>query len=309
MIPFSLPTDAVTGFQLFTPQQDTTTTRGYQTWNKPQGCTFVYFYVQCPGGGGGGGFTGAAGTARGGGGGGGSGASVKMLIPAFLLPDTLYMRVYPGGAGGAANNAGANGVFNTISIAPNTTTQNQLYQTGGNAGGGGAGTGAAAGAVGTAGGAATIGNWSIGGFFLSNGGQAGTAGGAQTGAAGGALTTPTSSLTTGGTGGGGTPTANTDFAGGAITAAGPFPALAGGVAAAGAGNNGFGLNYRLDQIRNRLLPFFTTGGTGGGTAGAAGTAGAGAPGGWGSGGGGGGAGVTGGAGGKGGDGFIMVAWW
>ena len=85
--------------------------------------------------------------------------------------------------------------------------------------------------------------------------------------------------------------------------------MAGGVAAGGVGNPGFGTNTDINQLRARLVPFFTTGGTGGGTNGGAGVGGAGGAAGWGSGGGGGGAGVTGGAGGKGGDGFILIAWW
>jgi hypothetical protein len=107
-----------------------------------------------------------------------------------------------------------------------------------------------------------------------------------------------------------------DNKGGDITGVtGSWPTLAGGVAAAGAGNNGMGWGIQGFAITDPQTiavlmamgawPVFY-GGTGGGTAGAAGTGGRGGDGFYGCGGGGGGGGVTGGAGGNGGDGFVHI---
>lgn len=103
-----------------------------------------------------------------------------------------------------------------------------------------------------------------------------------------------------------------------MTGAGIWTTLAGGAAAAGAGNNGYPFQIYGGWTRTRTSAFpsdappigdYNYSGTGGGTAGTAGTAGAGGNGWFGNGGGGGGGGVTGGAGGRGGDGFIAITWW
>lgn len=283
------------------PSQDTTTTRGWRAWQVPSGASWVFIYMQGAGGGGGNGFSAAAGSARGGGGGGASGGLTKLFLPAVMLPNMLYFRP---GSGGAPVTAGTTSY---VSVAANTTVQNLVASIVGG-GAGGTGTGAAAGAAGTAGAATAVNLFAVHGLYFVQAGNAGFAGGAQTGAAGVSITQPTgvTSPTTGGAGGGGTPTANTNFAGGALSAAGPWPAIAGGLAGGGAGNPGCYDNIPLEKFAGRLAPFLTSGGTGGGTNGAAGTGGAGGQGGWGSGGGGGGGAVTGGAGGVGGDGFILV---
>jgi hypothetical protein len=296
-----LPADGISDWTVFVPPQDTTTTRGWVPWQKPPGCAWIYAHVQAAGGGGGNGFTGAAGTARGGGGGGGSGGVTKIFMPAFLLPDVLYVR--PGNGGAPVTN----GTVSYLAVAPNTTLNNAILSIAGG-GTGGTGTAAAGGTAGTAG-AATAPSVFVGaGIYINNVGIVGGAGGAHTGAAGTAAvaTTAPASPTTGGAGGGGTPVANTNFAGGAITAAGPWPAIAGGLAGGGAGNNGWNLNMSLIPAGKRSLPLFFSGGSGGGTNGAAGTGGAGGVAAWGCGGGGGGAGVTGGSGGRGGNGFIII---
>jgi hypothetical protein len=307
MILPALPADGIANWQVFPAVQDTTTTRGWKAWNRPHGCSFIFVLSQAPGGGGGGGFTGAAGTARGGGGGGASGAMTTLLMPAFMVPDVLYLRPGNGGSGGGAGGSGIAGTVQYLARTPSTNNQDWFLGISG-AGGGNPGTGAAGGTAGTA--AATTTTRALAGIAITSvmGGQAGAAGGAQTGAAGGSITTPSTALSpcTGGAGGGGTPIANTNFAGGAITGLGPWPTIPGGLAAGGAGNYGFRHNVQLIESAFRSFPFLTSGGSGGGTNGAAGTGGRGGDGGWGSGGGGGGAGVTGGAGGKGGDGFFII---
>ena len=144
------PTDGLAQWAVFTPPQDATVTRGYRTWSKPPGCSMIYVYVQCSGGGGGGGFTGAAGTARGGGGGGGAGGSLRLWVPAWMVPDTLYIRPGMGGASGAASAAGSAGTATIVSTVPSTGAFSTLINQAGG-GGGGAGTGTAAGTAGSAG--------------------------------------------------------------------------------------------------------------------------------------------------------------
>jgi hypothetical protein len=59
------------------------------TWIKPKGAKMVFIFAVSPGADGGQGYGGASGAVRWGGGGGGSGALVKQLLPALLLPDNL----------------------------------------------------------------------------------------------------------------------------------------------------------------------------------------------------------------------------
>ena len=73
----------------------------FQTWNKPRNAKFIEKF--CLGGGGGGGHTTITAAGVAGGGGGGSAGIVRGIIPAFLLPDTLYIQVGKGGAGGKAS--------------------------------------------------------------------------------------------------------------------------------------------------------------------------------------------------------------
>src|ERR1041385_3769926 len=82
----------------------------WQPWNKPRGVDMVFIYCLGSGAGGGAGLTGASGTSRGGGGGGGSAASTRLLIPAALIPDQLYVQVPAGGA------AGVNGGISYVSV-------------------------------------------------------------------------------------------------------------------------------------------------------------------------------------------------
>lgn len=276
----------------------------------PNGASMLYALLIGGGGSGGSGFTGAAGTARGGGGGGGSGAMTRILIPAKILPPTIYVRP---GSGGVRPNGGA-GSPSILTLLPHlggSASTEDLIATAGGGSQGGNGSGTAAGTSGGAGAVQASNGIMIGnlGMWTSLAGQAGTAGGAHTGAVGATLTWGTGGVpVSGGAGGGGVGTANTDFAGGAITGnigAARFPGMptiVAGVAAAGRGNNGMSFPYGRGLFR-------ACGASGGGTAGAAGTAGLGGDGGIGSGGGGGGGGVTGGDGGNGGPGWIGIWIW
>ncbi len=297
---FGLPPIAAERTTIFTSCGGSSATGNWQPYIKPRGASMYSIFCLGSGGGGGAGFTGAAGTARGGGGGGSSGACTRLIIPVVFLPDVIYVNV---GRGAAAGNVGPASFVSTEAYQTATGYLVTVSGSGG-ANNGGAGTGSAGGSGGSAA-IASVASDAMGhgyGTFNALGGRAGTAGGAHTGAAGANTAWGSGGIfVTGGAGGGGTPTANTDFAGGEISNGGKVPTLSGGIAAAGAGQSGF-------EFRPPFL-FASTGGSGGGTAGAAGTAGSGGAGGVGSGGGGGGGGVTGGAGGRGGDGLVIITWW
>jgi hypothetical protein len=272
----------------------------FQTWVKPQGCTMVYMLAIGSGSGGAGGATGAAGTGRVGGGGGAGGAQSRLLIPAFLLPDILYVQVGLGGLGGAGGASGTAGQRSLILRTNAAAAANHnVVLASGNA------VATAGTAAGAAGAGETVSAQAqsayIGlGLFVSVAGATGAAGGAVGGAVGGSVTQFAQSMTCGGAGGGSTPVANTNNAGGNITAVGVYPVISGGIAGGGTGADGYSV----------FIPsFYTAGGAGGGSNGSAGVGGAGGNAGIGSGGGGGGAGVTGGAGGRGGDGYVCIVSW
>lgn len=271
-----------------------------QIFHKPAGANFINFFLIGAGGGGGGGSTNITGTVRGGGGGGGSGGIVRATIPALLLPDTMYVITGVGGAGGAAGATGVTGGVGgrTLIQASSAANTRIILLSGNNDAGGGVGGSTSAGTGGAAGTAFTTSPFSYLATIVASAGLIGTAAGAVTGATGvnqtiGSVT----HMILGGLGGGTTPAANTDFAGGAHSGGQGYPTIAGGTAAGGRGQDGI----RLEK------PLVCFGGTGGGTGGA-GAAGAGGNGIFGSGGGGGGGGITGGAGGRGGDGYALISW-
>jgi hypothetical protein len=292
-------------WQTFYAYSQPAATNSWQSWIKPPNCSWIYMLIIAAGGGGGNGFTGLTLTARGGGGGGGSGGFTKLLVPAWALPDVLYVRP---GTGGAAS---TQGVVSQISITPNSGTAANLVliQAAGSGGSNGAATGNAAGGSAGAIGVVTGSALSAVGIFHSQVGIVGTTGGLPTGggSAGTAATPGGQGITTQGTGGGGVTTGNATFAGGAISIAAPWPAIAGGVSGSGVGNNGFMFNSSID-FGIKSGPLFFSGGTGGGSGGAA-VGGAGGAAAYGGGGGGGGGGTTGGAGGRGGDGVIVIGAW
>lgn len=289
------------GLSVFLPQS--VDANSWQTWQKPRGFVMASIYAIGPGGGGGSGRAAPSGTNRGGGGGGGSGGVSRLTIPLFLLPDTLYIRVTPGGSGGASATATANGNAGNVAFAPATTlvsiypdaTTQYLYLLAYVGGGGEAGTTSTA----TAGTAASISSTASAplgtlGATLFIAGNAGSTGSANS--TGTPLFQGTASQIYGGAGGAGTD--GTSSAGGgqlSLLANTPFRASP-------AGGNGFSWST--------IFPLKYYGGTGGGSSGTA----AGTDGGNGSvpgagGGGGGGGTTTSGKGGDGGPGCVIIQCW
>lgn len=306
---FHLPPRFSNDVQVFRPFS-TNTNSAWQQWVKPPGISMIYMYAIGGGGGGGGGFTRASGAA-GGGGGGGTGATASLLIPAFFVPDTLYVQPGIGGLGSTgstvAGSAGGHsyvsiGAFPAGTVASMITAQ-QVYLHSGllatPAGGGGAGTVAVGGPAGVAGAIATAPLNTLGsnmGFWKATVGKVGFIGGfSAAGTASSNVLSASTTTTAGGAGGAGANAADT--AGGAVTGAGIFLTIPGGTAGSNNGSAGsslFGMSV---------------GGSGGGAS-AAGIGGHGGDaGGVGSGGGGGGSGTTGGRGGRGGDGMVVIISW
>lgn len=295
-----IPNVSGADIQIFTAQNSGTAATGVAVWTKPRNATMMFVYCLGSGAGGGGGFTRAAGSAGGGGGGGGAGANSRIFIPAFFVPDVLYVTVALGGAGSTGSTVlGSAGALSYVSFLMGSSMNvdyNMLTVSGAAAAAqSGAGSAAAAGIAGAGGTVATNAVGFSYGNFLAVAGQQGSNGGAQTGAAGTAVNWGSGGFTSGGSGGAGNRASN--FAGGAITGSGLTPSLAGGASGGGAGLHGFVLWNGIQIV--------SMGGTGGGTANAA-VGGKGGDGGLGSGGGGGAAGTTGGAGGRGGDGIVYI---
>jgi hypothetical protein len=264
----------------------------WQTWQKPRNAKLIEIIAI------GGGAAGAAvaatttTTARGGGGGGGSGAIAKCIIPAFLLPDILYLSVGSGSKG--TNLTAFAGVASYVSI--DTTVNNQsliLQANGGNQGGSTSST-----AGGTAGGGGAITTINLNAF--SNLGLVNYVAGVN-GSVGGSSTTDglsqnvlTTNILTGGAGGAGK--ATSVFSGGSIGGSTYLlTSSVNGGAAGISGDNGYG----------SFKPLMGAGGAGGGSSNT-GTPGSGGDAWFGCGGGGAGAGVNSAIGGDGGDGLIII---
>lgn len=296
-------------------------TTDWFVWNKPKGVRMVQITAVGGGGGGGSGGAGANGTNRSGGGGGGSGAFSKVIIPAFFLPDVLYVKPGAGGLGavGVLNSngqSGSGGNTSYVTIFPSTDAGNTVCLAGGGGGGGAGGTGNSA--AGSAGSVGSQTNMPFG-FLGITQVIAGTVGAACTaGAAGGSpalnpfLGGP--GICTGATAGGGVTTTNTGQVGGnllSITTTIPYPDTTTPVGTPGRNGFNYGLNINSNpDVIVSHLPLVSTGGTGAGGQGSDTTGQRGACGGFGSGGGGGGAingtNVTGGSGGNGGPGFVII---
>ena len=294
---------------LATPGGVFTLSSQWQTWRKPRGVKNVYIL------GVGGGAAGAVGintaASNAGGSGGGSGAQTCVWIPAFFVPDVLYIQCGAGGRHPTNLVQGQIGGGPTyVTIEPSTTLTPNMTVLLANGGVSGAVTG---GAVATLAGMPLAGR----GYYTLLGGMNGTAGGA-TQTAGTNLTFPVSGLMVmGGSGGGGSGVPA--GAGGALSVPLGAPyndfflfTYPGGTAASGATPAGAGFSGAV--MKNFIMNY---GGMGGGGAsntsgGQAGAGGNGAPG---SGGGGsGGSTSTAGANtlarpGNGGDGFVIVMSW
>jgi hypothetical protein len=284
-------------------------TSSWQTWTKPNDAMMIHILCIGGGAGGGSGRLDSGANNKYGGGGGGSAAVTSMYVPAFLIPDNLYIQVGLGGFGGEAQttnatngNSGSAGGTSYVALYPSYTGTTQvgnllLSANGGSGGAGGTSTTGTAGAAGTA---TTVGSTSpsyLGlGQFTSTVGQAG--GASSVSSAPTALTI--NNITGGGSAGGGISSAGTAYAGGSINSPSSLisylTSLAGGAVGSN-GNYGYGIKK----------PIMYTGGTGGGglVSGAAGSGGNGAVG---SGGGGGGASTatSSGAGGNGGNGIVII---
>lgn len=311
---FGLPPTFKGDVQIFHANNQSTI--NYQPWIKPRGTSMSYIVCIGGGGGGGGGQSAASGTAGGGGGGGACSGISRLLVPTFLLPDTLYVQVGVGGLGGAATVAGGAGTNSYIMMAPLVfTAANSLLSSNTNAPGGGGAGGAAAGTAGTVPTAATIAVEAAIGQFSATVGQVGVAGGLSANGtdvtawitAGSVAILPLSA----GAGGAGATTVNTN--GGNQTPGVAvnfntvnFPATLGSIAAGGTGGT---TDARNGSAGVSLMgPFFQSGGAGAGSN-VAGVGGDGGRGGIGCGGGGGGKGITGGRGGNGGNGLVAIFSW
>ena len=283
-------------------------TGNWQTWKKPANATFVYMFVIGGGSGGGGGRTSAILGATGGGGG-ASSSTTHGVYAANMIPDTLYLQVGAGGAGGVNQGTGVAGGLSYVSFKPDTTAINILLQSGaagatGGIGSGSSSTGATGGTAGTAWAYLTAINGSIG-MVDSNPGQNGTTG---TGSGATPQNVTFTTILSGGAGGGAVSGGAATYNGGSILASSITPLLSPGVmnAADSTVNGSHGLT---NLFGNAQSPMFFTGGAGGAaTSTSARNAGAGGNGSYGCGGGGGGGAynATGGPGGKGGDGLIMI---
>lgn len=276
----------------------------WQTWNKPRKCSYVWIMCIGGAGGGGGGFS-VSNTPYSTGG--GSGGVSRALYNAQQLPDTLYVQVGLGGAGGGTGIAGSPGTRSWVSLqqqAGAIVAQNIVQGSGGTAAAGGT-AGAGTSAAGEIAMAQTSGNFLALSNFIATGGVT---------AAGSAVVTPpditpfSSQIVTQGAGGGNwdVPSAADPRNGASILSSSISPLIQGGARATASGSSG---GNGADGITS-WKPFFSTGGAGGGAA-ISGSGGNGGNGGIGSGGGAGGGsnqalGYTGGRGGRGGDGLVVI---
>ena len=282
-------------------------TNAWQTWIKPPNCKFVNFFLVGGGAGGRGGATGAAST-RSGGNGGGSAAYAYITVPAFTLPDMLYIQVGGGGVGGASGNgAGGVGGLSYVCSIPDITTPYNILMKSGTLG---AGTTLSQNG-GTVIVAADIILGQVG-LVSAYAGQVGGLGGSSSAAA--TNVTPSGIPFTGGAGGAGCSSVGTLGTSASVLGILDFPTISGGTntavqsATANPGNNGYATRENFIGP-NFNAPMFFSGGAGGGAASQTlGVGGKGGDGSFGCGGGGGGAGgnSTAGIGGRGGDGFVMV---
>lgn len=266
----------------------------WQMWQKPRGATICF--MLCLGGGGGAGAGGNVAGSAYGGGGGSSSALLKVIVPAVLIPDNLYIRVGMGGIGSPEPGvAGGDGGLSYVSILPDTSAGNLLLVSGSAAAIGAASVSRTGGAAGIA---ATIASAPLLalGCAATHDGVDGEAGGSSiTPQAGNGYSALVATIVTPGTGGG-----SGDRAGGAMTGNGLFRTVSG-ISDGANGPPGYFMN----------VPFAGIGGIGGGGGGGVTNGGAGGIGGFGCGGGGGGAGsgLLAGAGGNGGNGLVVIVTW
>lgn len=322
------------------------TNGNWESWTIPNTCNLIYIMSVGAGGGGGGGGCQVNGTLAGGGGGGAAGGLIQTIIPALMLPKTLYINTGLGGSGGlgevsggALSQVGGKGGDSYVCVYPDTLLGNIICRSLGGSGGGGGG----ANSSGIYGNCSTVG-WETSATFAAhlglsqgNRGRAGAVGGAN--GQGGVNSFGRCSYglyhqyAAGGAGGAGTPLndpaspADQNYAGGYSLMSNytyhPYPIRGGVVTSSVNAGNGRGFDgygnaplYNNFEVWNSILggqgPFLSSGGAGGCIGWNASTsANDGGRGGYGSGGGGGGGSrapkrTTGGNGGQGGDGYVFI---
>jgi hypothetical protein len=265
--PINFPTPQNANVQIFTQAGSTS------DWVKPQGCSFVYFFLIGAGGNGFNGSTISAGR------GGGSGSITRFLCPSFLIPDVLRVRVGVGGEGTGASTG-------TLVIYQQKDTTGYTLLSAPN------GAAATSGAGGLGGTAFTGSPFSAMGFLSAS---SGTIGGSLS------ITVTATTIISGGSAGGNSGSA----AGSNVAPVFGYPDVVGGRAEPISGNGGTG--NRGININSNI--FVSCGGAGGGGS-ANNNGGIGGSGSIGSGGGGGGIGsLSGGTAGRGGNGYAVIISW
>ena len=241
-------------FNIPSQQQQTFTfyaTGNWQTWSKPRGAKMIEIF--CLGAGGGGGSPVVTVGNANGGAGGGSAGIVRGLIPAFLLPDTIYILVGKGGVGASTSVAvGGTGGISYIGLQPSISEQTLICKSSTSvaAGGGNTTVGGAGASISTVA-LSAFGNL---GLFTAIAGVAGGTSGNSVPTSGASQDALGTNLTTGGAGGGGK-NISAFAAGGNITLATAIltTQVNGGVTTGQNGADGYGT----------LQPFCGTGGAGG----------------------------------------------
>jgi hypothetical protein len=205
--------------------------------------------IFCLGGGGGGGQnnlsnpTGACG--------GGSGGIVRGMIPAFLLPDTIYILIGKGGIGTSVVGTGATADISYIGLQPSISEQTLICKSSTTGGGGGFTNSPGAGATASNVVVSAFGNL---GLFTAVAGVA-AASASVNGTPGNSLTALTSNIVTGGASGAGRNPSITGVSGGSILQSSVIltSRVNGGQLGSLDGDSGYGV----------LQPFCGTGGAGG----------------------------------------------
>ena len=195
-----------------------TTLSNWQMWRKPRGAKMIY--ILAVGGGASGGCGVNTGTTSGAGAGGGSGGQSSLLIPAMLIPDTLYIQIGQGGKAGTPTSGGlcVAGLPTYIAYEADTTQESYFTLLLANYAPVSvtSATTTTGGTAGPAASAASINNMDAarGGIYTLIVGQAGVAGGAS-GTATANNTIPTTGIiVSGGNGGGSANTGGTSYPGG-----------------------------------------------------------------------------------------------
>lgn len=179
-------------------------------WEKPRGSHMIRITCIAGGGGGGSGYNASPG---GGGSGGGSSAISIVTIPAYVLPDRLYVSSGVGGKGADAPSAntanlGSNGVRSYVCIAQDIGAIYRVCYSDSGKAGTTAATSSGGGSSGTGGNISTISDMLLAAYGIRNfiAGSNGALGG-NSGGSGGTLTYPTNGLLLSG-GAGGTGSGN-----------------------------------------------------------------------------------------------------